>query len=862
MAPKAFRIGKASITPGRVVGAVLTLSMIASVLFAPGLLALAGRINGGGVIAATGYEQLVNELVADRGWLQVVYGTDGTAKIELTRTRVSRDPRLVRFVNSSYLRQDLGDTGLWELSADGRRVERISRFAHLSRAPFVEGRVWTGDLLFRDGIRDSVALTRGGEAFELTAQGGRSIGCDIELFRNSPPPPPQHDYTICHRGVRIVTVVLIGDRVLLRSMARPDQMGVQVNGRPVELNGPASVSWRVVDPGAAVSFRTGGRSETFNLQQTAAAVSRWTPTGRINHVALVGFGDAVSAALAGEPSQARTTTLDRDFQTVSQAALDTVAATLASSRGGVFRAAVTMMDASNGEVLAMASYPSDMESLPTTLRRTRRGQALVDRNHNLDLMPIGSVAKAPISMAIIEADRRHVDQGIASLRIEPAAAPFRELMGMDLGETFPADHSAGGGPIGYREFLEQSSNKYALALLMLAFGEDPGRSYAGAMPSELYELSGVARRDAPHLTILRRATRTEYGYAPSMEAAPPLPWAATMATLFDVESEQRRCAYELDVWRGWKESTPACDSPFAAASPEREALGLNVIRVLSQDYLMTILGGSRSSWTTIKVAEMFSRIVTGRAVSARLTRVRPDETPATGLAARAEVRNLVLEGLRRVPVSGTGVRIGLPAALGYGEDVRFFAKTGTPDVETSHAVPASQALQALIAARCGLTWDAGSRRLVFAGVRREDLNAWLAQSMPTRCRRVIESSPASVGAIIAEMDRISRSSVRGVEDLPRGLTIDARGEVTAAPMRLLASPQGRLTPTGHVFALVVARYAPGSAEGAPPVRALTIVVNVQRRQGNTPAISVASLILADPRVRDWVLAELEAPRAR
>ena len=64
-------------------------------------------------------------------------------------------------------------------------------------------------------------------------------------------------------------------------------------------------------------------------------------------------------------------------------------------------------------------------------------------------------------------------------------------------------------------------------------------------------------------------------------------------------------------------------------------LRLNDIVDLQQDYLMSILGGNRSRWPSIKVAETFSRMVTRRDVKARL--IRPDGQAASPLAVFASL---------------------------------------------------------------------------------------------------------------------------------------------------------------------------------------------------------------------------------
>ena len=73
------------------------------------------------------------------------------------------------------------------------------------------------------------------------------------------------------------------------------------------------------------------------------------------------------------------------------------------------------MDAKTGEVLALGTYPRDRSQLGARQAASLQPDPLIERNHNFARMPVGSVAKAPISLAILQANPE-----LATLRIEPA----------------------------------------------------------------------------------------------------------------------------------------------------------------------------------------------------------------------------------------------------------------------------------------------------------------------------------------------------------------------------------------------------------------------------------------------------------
>jgi hypothetical protein len=548
--------------------------------------------------------------------------------------------------------------------------------------------------------------------------------------------------------------------------------------------------------------------------------------------------------------------LDAELQGVAQAALDTgaqvvrtaVAPGTASGEpppvGEAFKGAATVMDATTGQVLAVASYPLREADLSQAQRRTRRGQGLLAQNHNFERLPIGSMAKAPFALAIIDAD-----PGLATLKLAGGSdARFRTVLGMDLGKGGFDNHAL--GLTDFPTFLERSNNRYALALMMLAWRNPVAAEPAVHRQSgEPWSLEGRARADAPPLPVYGDAAAPgPFGWVLQPPPGRGPAWTTRLSAIFDVGvAETGACRYDVAVWRGLAGPAPDCSSALASASPEREQLGFDSVASIRNDYLMSILGGGRSTWSAIKVAEIYSRIVTGRQVEARLTRVAPGGPLPAPLALRhPQSRELVLEGLRRVVRTGTAGWLGREfAKMGYGPEVELFGKTGTMKVAgEAPADPAAVALRQLARADCGLRWDVKAGVLKFAAKAPRSQAEAARQVLAlkeTRCRVPIQGDAALAAQVAAEMARYA-CGFRGCQ--PTDFTPLPDGRV----MSIVERPTEPPLLDGHAIAVTAIRNAPGQ-----PPRGLTIVVNLQdKRQAESPALAVAAAILRSPAAKAWI----------
>jgi hypothetical protein len=830
---------------------------------APAMLAALGRPSGQGVVG--GYDRLV-DAIAQRQWLAVRYDANGEPRIALRDGPVGGDRRLRAFVNASYLRGDLQNPAVWRLSDDGQWIEGIDPYAHHIDRPFSGGGAWNGPILFRGGAAPGLRLQSLGDPssapIPLEPRGAAAAACDILMpTRRVGAPGPRRALSICLKDGdapphAIGSVILVGDQAVVR-VQTPSILEIRVGARDVRPRADGDVTLTPLPQGETLTLRTGQSVLRLRLDGGAADIAHSERSGaRAYFPALQPLAQPIERVMAGRPSTPLRLSLDARLQQAAQDALSAGAATVRASppsaikqdakpeTNDAFKAAVTVMDTTSGQVLAVASWPLAETDLTAAQRRTRRGQNLLGQNHNFERLPVGSMAKAPFSLAILDAD-----PGLATLKMQGGATGrIRTVLGMDLGKGGFDNH--GLGMTDFPTFLEHSNNRYALALMMLAYrapAAPPQPIRAQPSPVEAWSLEGHSRTDTPPLPVFGEATTPgPFGWVLRPPPGRGPAWPDRLARLFDVDAGQGGgCRYDVAVWRGLTGAAPPCASPLAGASPERERLGFDAVASFRNDYLMAGLGGSRSTWSAIKMAEAYSRIVTGHQVRARFT---PNAgPPAADLPMRnPQMRATVLEGLSRVTKTGTAAWLGREfAGMGYGPDVALFGKTGTMKVAgEAPSEPGSILLQQLARSDCGLRWDAAAGVLKFGFVaprNRAEAARQILNLKETRCRVRVAGRRDLAEQAAAEMQRYA-CGYRNCR--PGDVQPEPDGRVVSLPLRPVEPP----LLDGHAIAVVAVRQVDGR-----PVRGLTIVVNLQdKRQAETPALAVAAAILRSPAAQAWI----------
>jgi len=854
--PKIPRLPRApsGIAPGWFVGLAFGLLIVG----APWIRALMGhpRSDIHAVRQADAYNALINDLVLKRGWLEIRQRPDGEVRIQPSALAPKEAEGWKAFVRSSYLRVDMTEPARWLFDDDlgrGARLTEIDPTAHQVLGPYAGTLQWRGDIQFRTGSSGGASLRHVGEtrAFLFRpARGAAESGqttATLALFKPEAGEPQQ----LWPRRYRFVDEKEVAEVIALDNQ---NALVRVIGGSPVTVTvagveataGPGEVQYLRLPADRDLVFTKGEHAERFVYEVAAPTVSRYEAVSgqRLRAPGLESLARALEPAVTRRDDRPIVVTLDQRLQSEAESQLHAIVDQLPSAPA--FRSAVTMMDARTGEVLAVASLPVATGDPDDTRGRHR----FTTSNHNFDLMPVGSVAKAPLSMAILQ-----TFPALSTLEVRPGAPGFRELLGVDLGTRRAdglafSDTVAGPAWMNFTRFLEASSNKYAAALMLLSLSDDPTKADQSLPPSptDCYRISGAQRCQPPVTPILSGQPRGAFGIVPDMAQQRAVPWALELTRLFGVQAEFDRDTPRRDtsVWQA-KSGGLNLDSPaLQALGLERESLGLNVIHDLKGDYLMSALGGGRSRWSTLRLAEIFSRMVLRRQVEARFM-VDGDRPPVQPLTIRDEAWKPMMAGLRAVTgPGGTGREIRLPTAP-EGQEYRIFAKTGTPNVDRQQALqPVDLAMMALSAYDCGLNWSTRQRQLTLAD--QPGTTAGLSRAherVKPICRTVIDG--VGVAALTQAFQRIDRMSAGGAA--PASLRIDRdSGKVLG-----VAPDAGFDAEKGHAIALVIARYEIGAPDDRP-LRALSIAVNVQQRSEalHNPATKVAALLVQDRAVLDWL----------
>jgi hypothetical protein len=492
------------------------------------------------------------------------------------------------------------------------------------------------------------------------------------------------------------------------------------------------------------------------------------------------------------------------------------------------RAAALAMDTTTGEVLSLASYPEE---------RAAKDPARLS-NQNFVALPIGSAAKPIISAAILS---QYPDLDRLVITTSPV---FSQVLGIDL-EDEHGDH-AGNSAVDFTQFLKLSSNKYAVALMLLALARDPFAM--GRCPSEPYSFTGRPpgiRRYAPEFTILRQPPPCGSSFGPFngrlssiLERSSSSPhWLGVLQDAYDIPGVEEDPADRVEV-KPWRAGSMGAMRPDALRmiAPERESFRLGSVRRLYNDYLNLILGGVHSRWTTFKVAEAYSRLVMGRRISASLVHQEMPSRPQLLTGLRPRARASVLAGMEEVvrqpngtayAALGSGIA-GLERAGRRGERIRIFAKTGTPTLQQSVRVPARVALDNL-ASQGLLSLDARGMLSIARKAKGETDVEALSRLEPLRREAVRERvSPRDITVEFFNLRRELAASPRNL----RG----ADGRLRLPTTRAITSRRGGDPIDGGVFAMVIGRYCAAETRPDYPIAALTLVVNVQARGAVNPAL--------------------------
>lgn len=308
-------------------------------------------------------------------------------------------------------------------------------------------------------------------------------------------------------------------------------------------------------------------------------------------------------------------------------------------------ACITVLDAMNGEALALASYP-DAATLDRWDAAWRRGEDIgltevrleaLHRNQNLQRIPIGSTTKPMLATAIWET-------APALRKLQVNGGPLTITM---YGHAIdgPMHNPSDGTHWGPVEWLQKSSNPYTLAAYMAALA--PADSYT-------LDAHGILHPKGTKLELSRylkgRQIKPEFFVDSSV---PPV--NAKLRECFGIELNEPAERYDTSVLQPWLEklglnenNVPGALTPLL---PERTHLGMQGYQDLRYDLVSMVIGGAENRWSNLKLAEAYARIGTGTKVEATLVR-RAKPTEFAPLPVSAATLNLVREGMTAVVMNG------------------------------------------------------------------------------------------------------------------------------------------------------------------------------------------------------------------
>lgn len=831
-----------------------------------------------GLWTPDGYTRVVNEIYAANGWIEFAeeIELDGEV-IRLSDAGAALEP-VRAYAERSFLLRDLADPAAWTMGGDQRPALAPTRRNY--RLPFARIQAWRGDILFADSVDASLTLVGPGGAFafspRLTPAGDTDSPPGQILIggtgHTADGPHPAYDLRATAGGSPIARVFMLGDALVVLGWPSA-RVQVIVDGE--RINDDLSAGYGVLDPGAALVIR--GRS--FPPVQYVAMsgdreISRHQMLAdRRRHPTTRGLALSLEAAMTQRAADGDQDLINEDLRLTLDSGIHDAAQTELSTRmeglrmgalptgRATFRAGLTVLDITSGDLVALASYPAEESHLDAATLRMP-GDRLDRVNQNFRTMAPGSAAKPLFAAAIVGTPGMG---NLLSLEIQ-ADPEGRDLLGVGL--TRPLNDTYGGGGDGwitFDEFLVHSSNRYAAALLLLASAPDPF-TFDGPETPESWRIGGqsISRLPRTLFPIIEDQQGLSFGAAsPPLSAS--LPWMGRMARLFDLpeteavreHADARRPGavgelrglssrtYDTAFWSDLSGSAPDADyGGFATITPQHEQLRFNLISEFRGEYVSTILGSGSSRWTNIKLAEAYARLVTGARVRAGLLAGARGADPLDFGAGRSEV----LAALARVPDAPANAALrpvlaSLRAeAQADGEELRVFAKTGTPPLPAARS-PAATAVTALIRARV-VRLD-GDNRLRVARQNGTGSGAVIQALRRDRlARQTAEEGELSLEAIANYIDRLNR--MRLPDRMNR---LEFRGG------RLDAIAPNLQDQTGSVLAIVVARYAPGSDR---PLRGFSLVVNIEgRADGQRAAVEAAAAVLNSPALR----ARLARPRS-
>ena len=698
------------------------------------------------VFSANGYTEAVEKYIVP--YLQYNPNpAEGERVVELSQ--IGDVPDAVwKFFQNSYLRRDIeaNDPKLWDIRNSD--VKGIDPNAHNVLLPIRSPRRWQGEISFQT---DNTAV-------------GEIVGNSVELqtitllpfeFANvdnfktetvlasntdwSSEIVTAHEVQLMRRnGAIIAKLFVLGDQILIRAFDTKSAV-ISIDGYVIDDTEyrtiPAGAELLIDDPTGvpAVFTSRGVRGATNTLSGYRSLIGRsFDPRLQEFSGALVSDMNRLLGALHNGLSDNDAkdlqlldvaVTLDpelhQDLQDRLEFDVSQLAAKLRRQSGydQPIPASITVMDALNGDIIAIASTPNP-DDLSNTARATLRS------NQNFVNHPIGSVAKPLVSAAILE-----TWPALTELKVKNPDLVDNEHIVTDI-LGFEMELGTGGNGVNwwitYEEYLTRSSNVYAAYLMFLAMTENPVGSSTTEEPIIRNYVIQPSRPSNEYRQVPARAPKPHYDEDGTVSYSVKFEWPRELRKLYQIEVEKilydAQPTIRLDpfwqksIWDGLLDDIEDLESDLLdrqsgalrQLSPEMVNLNINQARHIRRDLVSLILGAGESRWNTIKVAEAYGRLVTGRRVVASLVDRLDDDDflfptmidacegtgdpiygrPSDGNFC-SSTREASLRGLFGVTERGTGISMrrtirDVTSEIGDDQYVCVFAKTGTPQIVRSY----------------------------------------------------------------------------------------------------------------------------------------------------------------------------------
>ncbi len=801
-------------------------------------------------VQPAGYLNIVNQMVLNRLLVPAGIGEDfhlnnlctspcraADGPVDGVISRVMNDGRPFDFAAASFLNDDIESRAVWKIDRGGN-PERFEEGARQIIGPVVAGVTWPWKIRYdvvQTGLEGNpldVVFLKTGNRASLPA-GGRI------------PLPNSHGVVALDARRNLGFDNCAGLTILALRGGGTETIGC----------GKALAGGRYQDRVFLVTHRSPHRTYLHNREtdlvafvNSGAFISQQVGDFRVRDRALA--NDAPSnfvialeqARYTGDScreqprSQDLCTTLRRTVQAGAQSQLSAVAADLwkqSPAPQGSFRAGAVLMDGRTGQVVAVPTYPRKAADLKPGEQSYPWLQPWLAENSNFVRMPVGSTAKVPFTVAVMSRW-----PNLLTLIVDNPKNHIDRILGVDHDIT--EDDDICPARITFGIYIPLSCNKYARTLMMLGLaegGEDELRVQgawrrpgvrAGQPAWDSYALDGRWYSLAP------RYPKTGEGLGSE--------WRENLWNFFCVEpttlaGRARRAATAAgchspgnfpSVWFPTGDFANAeALAPLVFSPPELryDEAGQESI----DGYLMTILGGANSTWSTVHLAQTYSRIFTGCAVTATFVK-NVAATTDCNLGMNAQVVDAAKAAMVDTIVSGTA-RNGLAgsvadfkaAASGPDDDYRFYAKTGTPNPPVERYYPGLRA--AIMDTACVVSRaKTGKLRLDTSKGR-------------TCSRAVVRAAQADIQMYNLQQSRTSYAETAADSDRVVRLAPEAH-------YTLRQSVAG----SGKALVLLVEHY-----RGGKLCTLSTIAINFQHyATAPGPALTYAQHLLADKDVRLWL----------